>query len=87
MDAQANGWHEKQIYSYMDVCTTRHSLYEKSLFGAIHVYNRLMPYIVDMPCVSKFQSELTWMAKRRCCAGDVDWKIAFTKSCTHASLR
>ena len=77
LDEPANAWHDKQIYTYMERCTTRHALYERSLFGAINVYNRLMPYLVDLPTVSKFQRELTWLAKLRCQRGDSDWKYAF----------
>jgi len=70
-------WHDKQLESYLMQCTTRHSLYERSIFNMVHVYNRLPQEVVDINNVSGFQSCLTDMAKHRCNAGARNWRQTF----------
>ena len=70
-------YHSKQIDSQLEKCIARHVLWNRSLFGMIHVYNRLPQEVVDLPSVSVFQTELTRMARTRCWRGDANWKRAF----------
>ena len=70
-------WHNKQLDSHMYECTCRLGLFQKSVFSMVHVYNRLPQYVVDQDSVSKFQTELTKIAKHRCAHLSVPWRTAF----------
>jgi len=76
------GWHDKPLQSFDHLCPYRRELFHRSLFGMIHVYNRLPQYIVDLPTVQSFQKELTSIAKRRCENGHDDWPLSFN-NCSH----
>ena len=73
-------WHNKQLDSHLDSCTTLHALHERSIFGMIHVYNRLHQSLIDILTVSEFKTELTSMARARCRRGDPEWKWSFHSS-------
>ena len=70
-------WHDKQLETYMSQITCRHDLYFRSLFGFVHVYNRLPQIIIDSKSVQAFQCMLTKLARRRCLAWDTSWRKAF----------
>jgi len=70
-------WHDKQIDTYSDACLFRHNLYQRSLFGMIHIYNRLPQGLVSSTSVKEFQTRLTHAAKERCGSGDPRWQRAF----------
>ena len=69
--------HDKQLESYMSQITCRQDLYFRSIFGLVHVYNRLPQNIVDLTSVQAFQSTLTKLARRRCLSWDANWRKAF----------
>ena len=52
------------------------SLYHKSIFSQIRIYNLLAPAIVNVPSVHEFQSSLMRIVRRKLRAGDRDWKYA-----------
>ena len=55
-------------------------MFLRSIFGLICVYNLLPQYVVDCETVTKFQSELTFLAKSRCRNGCSDWHLIFNAS-------
>ena len=76
-DPVVNAWHNKQLEGHCDSCVAFHPLYNRSIFGMVHVYNRLHQCLIDLPTVQLFQSALTKMAKAICRNGDPDWRNAF----------
>jgi hypothetical protein len=70
-------WHSKQLYAYLEECIAKRSLYERSLFAHVHVYNRLPQHLVDIESVSAFQKALVQIARNRCEAGDGGWPMSF----------
>ena len=73
----APAWHNKQIESNLDKCILRHGMYWRSLWGYIHIYNRLPQAFIDLNTVSEFQSALTHLARCRCNRGDGLWRDSF----------
>lgn len=69
--------HFKQLQSHMSRVTGRHDMYFRSIFGMVHVYNRLPQYVVDSTSVTEFQSKLTKLARQRCLNWDENWHRAF----------
>ena len=53
---------------------TRHEMLRRSIFGAVRIWNRLPQNIVEIPCVSKFQSALTELVRCRCRGGGAQWE-------------
>ena len=70
--------HTKQLVSHALEITHCHRLFERSLFGAVGIYNHLPQIVVDLEDVSKFQSALTNIARWRCNNGVDDWKYSFS---------
>ena len=74
----STGIHTKQLYGHtLEVEFQRH-FYNRSIFGMVHIYNRLPQDIVDSECVASFQRRLTLIARAACEAGDPDWKSSFS---------
>lgn len=69
--------HSKQLETQLETCVARPQLYWRSLYGLIHVYNRLPTNIIDAPSVKEFQKRLTAGARMRCVHWDPEWKKAF----------
>ena len=67
-------WHDKQLDTRSSDCVFRRSLYNKSLFHMIGVYNRLPQELVDVDNVSGFQRCLTDMARRKCVREALNWQ-------------
>ena len=76
MDTRS-GWHDRPLKAFDDLSIQFHHLFHRSLFGMIHVYNRLPQYIVEMSSVRLFQKELTNIARQRCSNGIPDWPLNF----------
>ena len=55
-----------------------HRLFERSLFGAVGIYNHLPQIVIDLEDISKFQSALTNIARWRCSNGVEDWIYSFS---------
>ena len=73
-------WHDKQLDSRTSEFLHRRSLYNKSLFNKIGIYNRLPQEVVDINNVSGFQRCLTDMARRKCAARACGWQHIFHTS-------
>ena len=73
-------WHDKQIESFLDRVISRQPLYFRSLWGLVHVYNRLPQVFVDIDNVTTFQKELTHLARCRCRNDDSRWPHSFHSS-------
>ena len=72
------GEHNKQLYGHGNEIHFQHGLHRRSIFGMVHIYNRLPQEIVDCVCVSSFQRELTLIARKKCEDGDPDWSVMFS---------
>ena len=48
--------HNKQVESHMNRVTCRQDMYFRSIFGMVHVYNRLPQYVVDSMSITEFQN-------------------------------
>ena len=75
--------HNKQIYNRNRECSNNAS-FQRSIFGLVYLYNSLPQRIIDKDSISTFQSELTFIAKRRCRAGTDGWQFSFNAT-YHAS--
>ena len=69
--------HDKQIDNQSGQCVFNHGLFNKSIFGTVHIYNRLPQKIVDCESVTTFQRELMVIVKRRCQYHHAYWKDTF----------
>ena len=69
--------HTKQLETHLDSCIASHALYWRSLFGLIHVFNRLPDHVVASSTVHVFQARLTEAAKKRCSSDDPQWRRSF----------
>ena len=69
----ADRWHSKQLETHIDSCIMRHTLYNRSLFGLVHVYNRLPEHLISTTSVKEFQTRLTQGARDRCSNWDANW--------------
>ena len=78
--AMPSMWHNKQLEPFLDNCIKYHRLHERSLFGMIHVYNRLHQSFVDLETVKGFQRALTDLARARCRNKDPRWHLSFHSS-------
>ena len=77
LDMRPSRWHGKQIVDPINQCMYHPSLYLRSLFGMVGVYNRLPPCLVEIESVTAFQKALTDIAKRRCDNDDPQWQLSF----------
>ena len=71
------GWHKKRLKVPMEGNIRAHTLFFRSLYGYIIVYNMLHQSIVDIGTVKEFQRELTRVARARCENGADDWQASF----------
>ena len=74
---QRNRYHDKSLETYLDGVIRHDRLYFRSLYGYMHMYNRLPQHLVDLPSVKSFQTKLTHMAKHRAQSDDVRWRQSF----------
>ena len=68
-NAATDHFHDRQLATF-DAERCRPSLYRRSIFGMIHVYNRLNQETVTCGSVKIFQRALTTRARTRCQHGD-----------------
>ena len=71
------GFHNRTLHSFVDEVVYHRRLYFRSIYGFIHIYNRLSQELVDSPSVNIFQTRLTHIAKVRAQSSDVRWRQAF----------
>jgi len=73
--------HSKQLYNHNVEISHQRSLYNRSIFAMVDVYNNLTQSMVDSPTVSSFQSCLNKVVKARCESADVTWTLSFSRDC------
>ena len=77
-DASRGTGHNKPLYGHWAEATHHRSLFAKSIFKMIDIYNNLPQNVVDSTSVSNFQKLLTEKARERCCADDPLWSSMFS---------
>ena len=78
-DEPRNLGHNKQLYGHSVEISHQRSLFNRSIFAMVDIYNNLPQEIVDASSVKIFQSLLTKVAKERCLRGDPDWTMSFCR--------
>ena len=71
--------HNKQLYGHWLEATQHRSLYDRSIFAMIDIYNNLPQNVVDALSVSSFQSLLTNKVKERCRQHVPLWEYSFCR--------
>ena len=71
--------HTRELESFFEtaVRSGQRSLYNRSLYNYIHMYNRLPQEIVELESVSEFQRCLTKLAKGRAQRSENHWRQAY----------
>ena len=62
-------FHDRQLETSMTHVTCRQDMYFRSIFGLVHVYNRLPQHLVNASSVKPFKSILTKLPRQRCISG------------------
>ena len=71
--------HNKQLYGHWVEAQQHRSLFAKSIFLMVDIYNNLPQEMVDAKIVSAFQHSLTKLAKDRCQQGNTRWSLSFSR--------
>ena len=71
------GEHNRQLYNHFLKVHFQHSLFNRSVFGMVHVYNKLPQSVVESSSVSSFQRSLTFIAREACRRNEPKWKSSF----------
>ena len=71
--------HTKQLYGHHVEISHQRSLYDRSIFAMVDIYDNLSQTIVESPTVSSFQTCLNKIAKSRCESGAVAWIFSFSR--------
>ena len=69
--------HNRQLLSFLEVVTSHHRMYWRSIWSFTHIYNRLPQILVDESSVTTFQARLTHFARTRAVANDPHWRNAY----------
>ena len=80
---QAGKFHASTLVARASEVSARRKLYNSSLYMYILMYNRLPQEVINLPSVSRFQSQLTKFAKTRAEQGDETWRSSY-KNCKDA---
>ena len=78
--SRLNPRHDKQLQTEFHGCNFRSLLFRRSIFGAIHVYNKLPQSFVDCTSVSAFQSLLNDHARHQCQRNFEGWDELYSPS-------
>ena len=71
------GEHNKQLYNNFLKVQFQHALFNRSIFGMAHIYNRLPQHLMDCASVSSFQRGLTSMVRDACRIHASEWQSMF----------
>ena len=71
---QTNRYHDKNLETFLDGVIRYDRLYFRSLYGYMHMNNRLSQYLVDQPSVKSLQTKFIYMAKQN---DDMRWRQFF----------
>ena len=72
------GGHNKQLYGHLHEVSFQMVMFCQSIFGLVHVYNRLPQNVVDCETISNFQRCLTLSVREACRDGVEDWALSFS---------
>ena len=70
--------HNKQLYGHRLEVTHERTLFFRSIFAMVDVYNNLPQSVVDAKCIKTFQKKLTDIARERCQLDKVSWQLYFS---------
>ena len=65
--------HTKQLYAHWVEVTHHRTMYNRSIFAMVDVYNDLPQHAVDAPSVQVFQQYLIQIVRTRCQQDDANW--------------
>ena len=71
--------HNKQLYGHWLEATQHPALFSRSIFSMVDFYNNLPQYVVDSESVSRFQTFLTSIARKRCRKDAPFWQLSFCR--------
>jgi len=71
--------HTKQLCGQWLEATHYPSLFRRSIFQMVDLYNNFPQYVVDAPSVSVFQRFLTQQVREKCRQGDPLWRFYFNR--------
>ena len=72
------GERNKHLYDHILDVQQQHSLHRRSVFGMVHIYNRLPQHVVDLTTIPLFQKHLTLEARKLCEDGNPSWLDSFS---------
>ena len=72
------GEHNKQLYDHILDVQQQQSLHRRSVFGMVHIYNRLPQHVVNLTTIPLFQKHLTLEARKLCKDGNPSWIDSFS---------
>jgi hypothetical protein len=76
--ATGANFHDKALHPFTEnVQYCKRTLFDRSLYAYILMYNRLPQELVDIPTVKDFQKKLTHLAKQRAMRDQEDWRSSF----------
>ena len=70
--------HNKQLYGHWHEAIHYRSLFDKSIFKMVDIYNNLPQYVVDVANIADFQHTLTDKVRERCQQGNLFWSQSFS---------
>ena len=68
--------HNRQLYTAATHYST--DVFQRSLFGLVHLYNRLPQHMVDTNSVKLFQRKLQWGLRKWAEGGASDWQHLYS---------
>ena len=71
--------HSKQLYAHWVEITSYRSLWNRSIFALVDVYNDLPQHVVDAPSVSTLQNYINHIVRTRCQQSDAAWASSFSR--------
>ena len=72
------GFHNKALRPFTEqVHYCQRTLFDRSLYAYVLMYNRLPQELVDIQTVKDFQKKLTHLAKQRAMRDQEDWRSSF----------
>ena len=74
-DSAPPGRHDKQLYNHCHEVKAQCTLFGRSIFAMVDIYNSLPQEFVDVSSVSLFQQKLTAVARARCVNHFPKWRF------------
>ena len=70
--------HNKQLYGHRLEVTHERTLFFRSIFAMVDVYNNLPQSVIDAKCIKSFQQKLTDIVRERCQSDKASWQLYFS---------